>query len=392
MSTAAESGAPPRRRPRDRKQQILTAARDLFIERGYPNVTMAQIAERVGITAGALYRHFSKKSVLLDEVIAENFAWIDEPVPSLDYDDTIDYAISVVIDRPYLSDLWTHEIRYLPEEALRDVRRRMRAWNQSLIPAIRRRRPDLDPGQLDILTFSMQSLMSCVGRRAMHSPLSLRLPAVRAGLRVVVTAELSPTGTQVEPPGPRLVPQSMRERLLMAAVDQFGERGYQETSMASIGAAADVTGPNLYSYFESKADLLRAVLERGTHSLWLGLDQALADSQTPDDALRRFVSSYVSRARSWAAILEDPTGEYEMEEVTKSTQREYVAEWVALLQQIHPALDRRQARVRVQLALFLVADLHRNRRLVRDAAFLDNLTAVVLAVLLDGSMPEPAKV
>lgn len=389
MSTAAESGAPPRRRPRDRKQQILTAARDLFVERGYPNVTMAQIAEQVGITAGALYRHFSNKAVLLQEVIEENFAWIDAPVPALDYDDTIDYAISVVLDRPYLSDLWTHEIRYLPEDVLRDVRRRMGAWNRSLAPSLRHRRSDLDPGQEDLLTFALQSLLSCVGRRAMHSPLSLRLPAVRAGLRVVVTADLAPTGTQVEHPRPRLVPQSMRERLLMAAFDQFGERGYQETSMASIGAAAAVTGPNLYSYFESKAHLLRAVLERGTHSLWLGLDQALATADSPVDALHKFVNSYVALAHSWAAILEDPTGEYDLEEATKATQREYVAEWVALLQQVHPSLDRRQARVRVQLALFLVADLHRNRRLVRDAAFLENLASIVLVVLLDGSVPEP---
>lgn len=392
MSTSAASGAVPRRRPRDRKQQILTAARDLFVDKGYPNVTMAQLAERVGITAGALYRHFSNKSVLLEEVIAENFAWIDELVPSLDYDEMVEYTISIAIDRPYLSDLWTHEIRYLPEEKRSDVRRRMRAWNRSLVPALHRRRPDLDAGQEDLLSFAIQSLMSCIGRRAMHSPLSLRLPAVRAGLHVVASADLVPTGNAAERHKPRLVPQSMRERLLMAAFDQFSERGYQDTSMADIGAAADVTGPNLYSYFESKADLLRAVLERGTHSLWLGVDQALASSRTADEALRNFVTSYVSQAHSWAAILEDPTGEYDTEEATTATQREYVAEWVALLQQIHPALDRRQARVRVQLGLFMVADLHRNRRLAVDESFLDNLTALVLAVLLDGSVPESADV
>lgn len=353
-------------------------------------MTMAEIAEQVGITAGALYRHFSNKLVLLQEVMAENFAWIDVPVPPLDYDDTIDYAISVVVDRPYLSDLWAHEIRYLPKGTLRDLRRRMRSWNESLHPSLRDRRPDLDPGQVELLAWAMQSLMSCVGRRAMHSPLSLRLPAVRAALRDVVTAELVPTGAPVERPKARFAPQSMRERLLLAASDQFGELGYQETSMASIGAAAKVTGPNLYSYFESKADLLRAVLERGTHSLWLGVDQALASSESPGEALRKFVSSHVAQAHSWASILEDPSGVREMEATTKATQREYVAEWVALLQQVHPELDRRQARVRVQLGLFLVADLRRNHRLVCDAGFFDNLAAVVLAVLLDGSVPESA--
>ena len=45
-----------RRRPKDRKQQILAQARDLFLGLGYPNVSMAMIADRVGITAGGLYR------------------------------------------------------------------------------------------------------------------------------------------------------------------------------------------------------------------------------------------------------------------------------------------------------------------------------------------------
>jgi AcrR family transcriptional regulator len=57
-----------RRRPKDRKQQILVQARDLFLGLGYPNVSMAMIADRVGITAGALYRHYST-TILTDETM-----------------------------------------------------------------------------------------------------------------------------------------------------------------------------------------------------------------------------------------------------------------------------------------------------------------------------------
>ena len=49
------------RRPRDRKQQILAAAGELFREHGYHNVSVAQVAAAVGITAPALYRHFKNK-------------------------------------------------------------------------------------------------------------------------------------------------------------------------------------------------------------------------------------------------------------------------------------------------------------------------------------------
>ncbi len=39
-----------RRPPRDRKQQILAAAGELFREHGYHNVSVAQVAAAVGIT------------------------------------------------------------------------------------------------------------------------------------------------------------------------------------------------------------------------------------------------------------------------------------------------------------------------------------------------------
>nr|WP_281363799.1 TetR/AcrR family transcriptional regulator [Nocardioides daedukensis] len=179
----------------------------------------------------------------------------------------------------------------------------------------------------------------------------------------------------------------MRERLLTVAFEQFGERGYQDTTMASIGAAADVTGPNVYGYFASKSELLRAVTDRGTHALWLNLDRTLASAATPADALHELVRSYTSLMGSWASTLEDPSGEHDVIDTMRAGQREYIAEWVALLQAVVPGLDQQQARARCQLAMFLISDLHKTRHIVRHANFHENLVAMVLAVLLDRSVP-----
>lgn len=346
---------------------------------------MALIAEQVGITAGALYRHFENKAVLLERVIEDSFSWLDVPIGHVDYDSAVEEVIALVIDRPYLSDLWTHETRYLPEEKRSDLRRRMRTWNESLTPALRGRRPDLDPGQMELLVWSVQSMISCIGRQALHSPVAERVPAVRAGLRALTSAELVPTGAVVDRRPRRLLPNSMRERLLLAAFEQFSERGFQDTSMASLGAAVDVTGPNLYSYFESKADLLRAVLDRGTHALWLGLDHALATSTDPAEAISKLTRSYVAMARHWASSVEDPRGQYNLEEPVRAFQREYIAEWVTLLVQARPEMSPRRARLRVQLGLFLVADLYSNPRLTRIETFQENVAALVLAILFDRS-------
>ncbi|OGO18657.1 MAG: hypothetical protein A2Z02_05585 [Chloroflexi bacterium RBG_16_48_7] len=48
-----------------RKKQIIEASRTIIVKYGSENVTIRRIAEEVGITEGAIYRHFkSKKEVL----------------------------------------------------------------------------------------------------------------------------------------------------------------------------------------------------------------------------------------------------------------------------------------------------------------------------------------
>lgn len=54
---------------------------------------------------------------------------------------------------------------------------------------------------------------------------------------------------------------AVRERLLDAAVSLFATRGYAATSTREIVAAAGVTKPALYYYFDSKEGIFRAILE-----------------------------------------------------------------------------------------------------------------------------------
>ncbi|GAA5064997.1 AcrR family transcriptional regulator [Thermocatellispora tengchongensis] len=49
----------------DTPQRLVVAAVDLFIEQGYDATTVAQIAERAGVTKSTFFRHFSDKRELL---------------------------------------------------------------------------------------------------------------------------------------------------------------------------------------------------------------------------------------------------------------------------------------------------------------------------------------
>ncbi|MDR0719280.1 MAG: TetR/AcrR family transcriptional regulator [Treponema sp.] len=63
--------------------EILRAAEDLFIEVGYEKASMRQIAERAGLTKGALYHHFDSKEDLLDKLCAEHNRALSEAASSL---------------------------------------------------------------------------------------------------------------------------------------------------------------------------------------------------------------------------------------------------------------------------------------------------------------------
>ena len=55
----------------DTKQRILDEALTLFSEKGYANVFVGEIAERVGIKAPSLYKHYKSKQAIFDAIIEE---------------------------------------------------------------------------------------------------------------------------------------------------------------------------------------------------------------------------------------------------------------------------------------------------------------------------------
>ena len=53
------------------KQRILDEALTLFSEKGYANVFVGEIAQRVGIKAPSLYKHYKSKQAIFDAIVEE---------------------------------------------------------------------------------------------------------------------------------------------------------------------------------------------------------------------------------------------------------------------------------------------------------------------------------
>ena len=54
----------------DTKERIMQTALDMFSRRGYDAVSVSDIAGALGITKGALYRHYKNKRDIFDHIIA----------------------------------------------------------------------------------------------------------------------------------------------------------------------------------------------------------------------------------------------------------------------------------------------------------------------------------
>ncbi|HXV75876.1 MAG TPA: TetR/AcrR family transcriptional regulator [Candidatus Polarisedimenticolaceae bacterium] len=57
------------RGPNTLRERISAAAQELFLAEGVDGVSMRKVADRVGVTAPAIYRHFKDKDELLSEII-----------------------------------------------------------------------------------------------------------------------------------------------------------------------------------------------------------------------------------------------------------------------------------------------------------------------------------
>lgn len=68
-------------RSRQRVREILSAARDVFAEKGFEKATTSEIAQRLGTSEGTVFTYFGSKRELCMEVLK---AWYDEIISELE--------------------------------------------------------------------------------------------------------------------------------------------------------------------------------------------------------------------------------------------------------------------------------------------------------------------
>ncbi|ETA05238.1 MULTISPECIES: TetR/AcrR family transcriptional regulator [Gordonia] len=381
-----------RRRPTDRRRLIIDAAAKAFSDGGYHAVRLDDIADAVGISAPALYRHFPNKYALFAEttaVLARSLrSALDAVEPGGD-DELRELLVAITaasFENRRTGGLYRWESRYLApadRDLVRDVvvhqHRRVRA-------AARRLRPDLRDADANLTVAAMTSVAASPTTH--HSSLPARevTTLISDAAFDLLDVDLpDPVG----PPAPAahgLAPAAKREIILTEAINLFAARGFRDVTIEDIAHAAGLPASGVYRHFPSKVAILEAAFWRATDRVTAAIAEALADASTPHEALVGMMRRYVRLTCSSTdliSVYETEIGHAtpEARDALRHQQRITVDEWATWMSRERANLPITHARFLVHAALNVVTDLSR----LRPQPSPERIEALSARILLGGN-------
>ena len=75
------------------RKKIILAARELFEEKSFEDVSIEEITDRAGVATGSFYTYFKRKEAIIEELTHNDFFHLDEVVNKME-DKSIEYKIS----------------------------------------------------------------------------------------------------------------------------------------------------------------------------------------------------------------------------------------------------------------------------------------------------------
>ena len=398
--------APVRRRPKDRKAQIARASAEAFSAQGYHAVSMETIAAKVGISAAALYRHYSGKydlfrgAVLALSQLLVDCTELDQPDgvdPAVTLDLLIEALIDATLDNRESGGLYRWHARYLRAEDQSILTDQLKLVNRRIQAPLTAIRPSLLVSQRWTLSAGVLSVIGSVVDHGARLP-DNEIRALLAGAASAVLAAELPEPGEVSPRPVtwRIFAEDagVYEALLHASMVLFKDRGYSETSMAQIASAAGIPVSGIYRYFSGKCEILATGLRRAADRISGQLSPILGALTEPRQALNVLIDAYVTTSFANPEL----AAVYYTERVNltpadqmllRNVQRSTIDSWVRLLTAARPSLTPMQARFLVHAAMALVIDLGRMVNYQDESGYVQTCVRKLMEVTLFGSPEDP---
>lgn len=278
------------------RARIISAAEELFAEKGVKETTIASIARRAGIVDSNVYQYFRGKQDLLFSVacerIAESLELLEEHLQGISepwslLSKMIWYSLHYNDQHPEYARLLLFECRsnkkYYSSPAYTLMRRHAGILSGILRKGIDQGvfRKDIKPALIrDVVygTFDFETISSLAAREIDQSADDLD------DLMIILRTMLTPVEERRK---------NKKEKILAAAEKAFSRYGYKDAKVSDIAGLARVAEGSIYEYFKNKEDLLLTIPALRLRDHLNKLPEAF-HARSPLRKLRRFMRHHFS--------------------------------------------------------------------------------------------------
>jgi len=259
-----------------KKKQIIEEAMRIFASQGFPNTSVSYIMQKVGITAGALYKHFHSKEELLFEVIRpsldlliresfEHLHGIEEPHNKIRK--FIFHLLDFLDKHAEFTRVYFLELRSNIQFYQSDIYKLFNNYRKILCQILeegkqkRFFRNQVDEKAFLDLVFGVIE-HAVMGKILLQKPLILK-PRSESIFDLVYHSirELSKDFDKDLDNVLKCKKIDKQNDIIAAATHIFAKKGFSNTSISDIAKVARVGNSTIYEYFKSKEDLLYSIPE-----------------------------------------------------------------------------------------------------------------------------------
>jgi AcrR family transcriptional regulator len=372
-----------------RKRQLAEEAARQFHRYGFHRVALSDVANAVGITAPAVYRHFRNKKALLAGAISSGLDVVDSAFgDELALDQLLVSLTGAAVERRDVWVLLQRELRHLDAVDRAPIQARFADFVGRLAGRVQAERVDAEEGQVAL---SVTAALGALSSPATHD---LGLPSneyrrwLAAAAVAACRADLPVSSAFPADAAADVLTAQTRSRsdmVLDTAIALFHEHGYAGVSLDDIGAAVGMAGPSVYYHFSSKSELLVTAFTHATQWLAInreGLARNAAAGPTLQDVVHQYVDFAVRRRHLFGVYVTEvinlpPDAARRIKDALDAD----VADWSAALARQRPALTEAARLVLVHAASSVVNDVVRIGKLHTRPGIRAELQAILDAVL-----------
>jgi AcrR family transcriptional regulator len=306
-----------------RRDELVRIAGEVFAKSGYSGTSLRDVADAAGILAGSLYHHFPSKEALAIELISAFHTEIEELArrPELTaagpVDDLAEFAGRVgrvahrhraavymcMYDAPSTAtEALSGLVRRKPAalnrrwSALVNAARDAGAFRDGVEPAMLR--TALRTAVLDLAVLPgepVEDLVRSLTALLLHGLAAT--PPSFAGLDASAPAHAAREQADTWSVPPVTRGRERKDDILATARDEFARRGYQATTIRDVAAAAGMRPSSMYRHFESKQEMVDAIMDRFSRFLLAGFEAVVGSPGSATERLDAMLRLMASAAR-----------------------------------------------------------------------------------------------